>query len=51
MRRGVTPTSHVSGFLTVIETHPENKVVTKSGDWEVNLGLGCCLILLQVIVM
>lgn len=38
-RREVTSTSHVSGFLTVTETHPENEVVTKSGDLEVNLGL------------
>lgn len=38
-------------FLTVIEKHPEDTVIVKLGGLEVNLGLGCCLVLLQVIVI
>lgn len=38
-------------FLTVIEKHFEDTVIVKLGGSEVNLGLGCCLVLLQVIMI
>lgn len=38
-------------FLTVIEKHFEDTVIVKLGGLEVNLGLGCCLVLLQVIMI
>ena len=50
MRRGHT-NSHVYSFFTVIEKHPEDTVIVKLGGLEVNLGLGCCLVLLQVIMI
>lgn len=50
MRSGHT-NSHVYSFFTVIEKHPEDTVIVKLGGLEVNLGLGCCLVLLQVIMI